>query len=187
MLAEGDADTLSLDEIVRSKIVDAVRRVHLSAPAYLLESGHNFADEVYWQDRESGWVLLPDDFMRLIVFSMSDWERSVYTAISTTDPAYRFQRQRVKALRGTAQRPVCAVARRPEGLVLEFYSCKSRQATVSQAVYQPYPSVDAEGGIDISERCHASVIYTTAALTLATMGESQLSSEMLELAKTMIQ
>ena len=32
----GDIDTLSLNDIIRSKIVEAVRQVHASAPSYLL-------------------------------------------------------------------------------------------------------------------------------------------------------
>ena len=54
LLADGDIDTLSLDEIVRSKILEAVRRVHTEAPPYMLESGHDFGDELYWADKNSG-------------------------------------------------------------------------------------------------------------------------------------
>lgn len=108
LLQTDDVDTLALDDIVRSKVLEAVVRVHSNAPTYLLEHSHNFGDAVYWGDLESGWVLLPQDFMRLIVFEMSDWEQAVFTAISTTDPEYQLQRQRIKALRGTAQKPaVC--------------------------------------------------------------------------------
>ena len=68
----GDVDTLALNDIIKSKIIEAVKRVHSSAPPYLLDGGHNFGDEVYWQKCESGWVLLPEDFMRFVVFQMSD-------------------------------------------------------------------------------------------------------------------
>ena len=37
LIESGDIDTLSLDEIIRSKIVEAVQRVHTAAPYYLLE------------------------------------------------------------------------------------------------------------------------------------------------------
>lgn len=109
LLYTDDVNTLALDDIVRSKILEAVVRVHTSAPTHMLEEGHNFGDSIFWGDQESGCVLLPQDFMRLISFEMSDWERAVYTAISPTDPEYALQRQRVKALRGTAQKPVCVI------------------------------------------------------------------------------
>ena len=44
----GDVDTLSLNDIIKSKIVDAVKRIHSTAPSYLLDGGHNFGDAIYW-------------------------------------------------------------------------------------------------------------------------------------------
>ena len=139
LIESGDIDTLALDEIIKSKILEAIQRVHRDAPNYLLEGGHNFGDAVYWRELESGWVLLPKDFLRLVVFEMDDWEQAVYQAISTDDPEYEKQHSRFKGIRGTAQRPVCAIGIRPEGRVLEFYSCKSTDAKVSRAIYIPYP------------------------------------------------
>lgn len=186
LLDVGDIDTLALDDIIRSKIVEAAQRVHMDAPSYLLEGGHNFGDALYWGDKESGWVLLPKDFMRLVVFEMSDWERAVYTAISTEDPEYSKQRSRFKGIRGTAQRPVCAIGIRPEGRVLEFYSCKSTDAQVSRAMYVPYPRIDKGGGIDISERCYKAVVYVAAGLTLVSCGETEKGNALSELAQTFL-
>lgn len=187
LLKTGDINTLSLDDIVRAKIPEAVRLVHMAAPTYLLENGHNFGDSIYWGELESGWVLLPDDFMRLIVFKMSDWERSVYTAISTDDPKYEKMRSRYKGIRGTYQKPSCAIAIRPEGRVLEFYSCKDNTAYVSMGIYLPYPQVDETDGIDISPKCYQSIIYMAAALTLTTYGETQKASEFSNLSKMLLQ
>lgn len=184
LLDTGDIDTLALDEIIKSKILEAIQRVHMDAPNYLLESGHNFGDAVYWKELESGWVLLPADFMRLVVFEMDDWEQAVYQAISTDDPEYKKQRSRFKGIRGTAQRPVCAIAIRPEGRVLEFYSCKSKDAQVSRAMYIPYPKIDEDNGVDICERCYNAVVYTAAGLTLLTCGEVEKGNAVSELAQT---
>ena len=186
LLESGDIDTLALDDIIRSKILEAVQRVHMDAPNYLLEGGHNFGDAVYWRELESGWVLLPQDFMRLVVFEMDDWEQAVYQAISTDDPEYEKQRSRFKGIRGTAQRPVCAIAIRPEGRVLEFYSCKSKDAQVSRAMYIPYPKIDEGNGVDICERCYNSVVYTAAGLTLLTCGEVEKGNAVSELAQTFL-
>lgn len=186
LIESGDIDTLALDEIIKSKILEAIQRIHLEAPNVLLEGGHNFGDAVYWRELESGWVLLPPDFMRLVVFEMDDWEQAVYQAISTDDPEYEKQRSRFKGIRGTAQRPVCAIAIRPEGRVLEFYSCKSEDANVRRAVYIPYPTIDEDGGVDISERCYNAVIYTIAGLTLLTCGEVEKGNAVSELAQTFL-
>ena len=186
LLESGDIDTLALDDIIRSKILEAVQRVHMDAPNYLLEGGHNFGDAVYWRELESGWVLLPPDFMRLVVFEMDDWEQAVYQAISTDDPEYEKQRSRFKGIRGTAQRPVCAIAIRPEGRVLEFYSCKSSDAHVSRAMYIPYPKIDEANGVDICERCYKAVVYTAAGLTLLACGEAERGNALSELAQTFL-
>lgn len=186
LLNTGDIDTLALDDIIRSKILEAIQRVHLCAPYYLLECGHNFGDAVYWVDLESGWVLLPEDFMRLVVFEMDDWEQAVYQAITTDDQEYEKQHSRFKGLRGTSQRPVCALGIRPEGRVLEFYSCKSKDAQVSRAIYIPYPKIDEDGGVDVSERCYHAVVYTAAGLTLITCGEEAKGNNLSEIAQTFL-
>lgn len=43
----GDIDTLTVEEIITSKIVDAVRMVTIDAPSYLLDGGEAFC----WQSR----------------------------------------------------------------------------------------------------------------------------------------
>ena len=187
-LAElGDVDTLSQDELIESKLLESVERVHLSAPIHLLESGHNFGDALYWRDLESGWVLLPDDFMRLVVFEMDDWERAVYAALRADSPEAVVQHSRYKGLRGTSEHPVCVLDVRAEGKVLEFYSCKSQSAQVRRGVYLPYPVIDANGGIDISERCYQSVVYTAAGLVLLTVGETEAGEASLQTAQTLLQ
>lgn len=184
-LAEiGDVDTLALNDIIKSKIVEGVKRVHSSAPSYLLDGGYNFGDSVYWEDQESGWVLLPEDYMRFVVFKMDDWSRAVYTCGTSDDPDYLKQHSRFKGIRGTAERPRCFIVARPEGRALEFYSSKSEEATVSRAMYLPYPKVDRYGGIEICERCYGSVVYTIAALVSATLGDTEKSNVMNELAKS---
>lgn len=208
LIANADEDTLQLDEVIQSKIEEAVDRVHMAAPYYLLEQGHNinvdvededdsdaggdtdevvaYAPGIHWAPMECGWILLPEDFMRLVVFQMSDWERPVYGVITPDTPEYKKQRSRVKALRGTSQRPVCALVVRPEGKALEFYSCKSNQATVAKAVYIPHATIDEYGGVDISEKCYTAVVYTIAALALNSMGEPERGNLMLEKANTFL-
>lgn len=179
-----DVDTLSVDSIIRSKICESVKRVHSAAPSHLLDGGHNFGDAVYWMEHESGWVLLPEDFMRFVVFEMDDWSRPVFEALSANDSEYEKQHSRFKGIRGTAEHPVCFICVRPEGRVLEFYSCKSEEAQVSRAVYLPYPKIDEDGAVEICQRCYDAVVYTTAALVLNTFGDMEKSAVFNELAKT---
>ena len=186
LIADEDVDTLSLDEIIRSKIAEGVRRVLIDAPVHLLDGGEPFGDAIYRRDKGSGWILLPCDFMRLIIFKMSDWERPVYEAITAADPEYQLQHSRYKGIRGNPQKPVVAIVSRQEGRVLELYSCKSEEATVEQALYLPLPKVDEYGGIEIPERCYRPVVYEVASLVLATIGQGELSTFMNELGKQLL-
>jgi len=191
LITSGDIDTLTLDEIIQSKILEAVQRVHLKAPSFFLEVGHNFGDALYWEpDKNCGWVPLPQDFLRLVVFEMSDWERAVYQAISTDDPEYAKQRSRYQGIRGNPQRPVCAIAIRESagivGKALEFYSCKTTTATVKRAVYIPFPTVE-NGEVDLSQRCYTAIIYTAAALTLLTLGDKDKASALDGIADSLLQ
>lgn len=197
LVNDDDMDMLTLQDVIGSKILEAVELVHKAAPYWMLELGHNFSHNdgdddsrrtIYWKgvDDTCGYLLLPDDFMRLVVFEMSDWERPVYEAISTDGPMYRRQHSRVKALRGTAQRPVVALGVKPEGKTLEFWSCKSRNATVTRAVYIPFPVVDANNGVDISERCYEAVVYMCAGLTMMSCGEGERAKNLMDLAKTLL-
>lgn len=185
---EGDSTTLELNAIIRSKIEEAVRITELAAPYYLLETGHNFGDELFWNEKKdgSGWVLLPTDFARLMVFRMSDWERAVTEAVTVDSIIYQRQSSRYKGIRGNTQKPICAIVQRPEGKALEFYSSKDDKAKVATALYLPVKSIDEDGGIDISERCYRSVVYAVAALTLETLGETQRAERMMGISKSLL-
>lgn len=211
LLITDDNDTLSLDEIILAKLTDAVRIVEMEAPATMLESGHDFGgvtvddateqtsssstedspdnnrDNVFWTTGGKGFIILPNDFMRLVAFRMSDWKRTVFEAISENDPQYALQSSKWKGICGNPEKPVCAIVRRSEGKVLEFYSCSDETATVVQATYVPIPKIDIDGGIDIPEDCYRAVVYRAASLALASIGETQLSTTMLEISKSLLQ
>lgn len=186
LLALEDIETLSMEDIIESKVEEAVRRVESVAPINMLESGHNLIDSLFWNGDGSGFVVLPDDFMRLMAFKMSDWERVIHDAISVNDPIYLKQSSRFKGIRGNKQKPVVAIVNRPEGRALEFYSCDNENATMEIGVYRPYPKVDEYKGVEISERCYRAVVYTIGALVLITYGEADKASALTELSKSIL-
>lgn len=187
LIMEGDTDTLTLDEIIYAKLADAVRMVEMEAPLTMLESGHDFGEhDTYIGEDGKGFIILPDDFMRLISFRMSDWTRTIYEAITESDPQYALQSSRFKGICGNPEKPVVAVVRRSEGKVLEFYSCRDNAATVAQATYLPIPKIDRDGGIDVAEDCYRAAVYRAASLALASVGD-QLSTSMLEISKSLLQ
>lgn len=150
----GESPQLRLDEIIEQLMPEAAKDATLEAPLCDLEQGHTFGDAVHWGHHCDGWVLLPDDFLRLVCFKMSDWSVAAYHAISADDPLYYLQYSPFESLKGCPQKPVCALVNRPEGQVLEFFSCADRDAHVERAAYVPVPAYDALGGLDVSERCY---------------------------------
>lgn len=181
-----DTDTLSLNDIIKSKIIDGVRIVHSAAPIYLLDDEVcDFGNNLYWREElpDSGFVLLPDDFMRLIAFRMSDWSHAVYNAITPAHPEYMKQSSPFKGIRGNCQKPVCAIVLKPEGMALEFYSCKDTNAGISEASYLPYPIIENER-IKICQKCYQGTIYTIASLVSATLGNTDMQNMFNELAKS---
>ena len=185
LLVEDDIDTVSFNDIIHAKLTDAVRMVEMEAPLHLLEQGHQFGENIVWVDDGKGWLILPDDFMRLVVFKMSDWHHSVSEAITQDDPKYSRQWSKWKGICGNPEKPVVAIVNRAEGNVLEFFSCNDDTATVEQAVYIPLPRIDLDGGIDVSEKCYKAAVYRAGALALSSIGD-QLATTMVELSKSLL-
>lgn len=185
LLVEDDIETVSFNDIIYAKLTDAVRMVEMEAPLHLLEQGHQFGENIVWGDEGKGWLILPDDFMRLVVFKMSDWHHSVSEAITQDDPKYSRQWSKWKGICGNPEKPVVAIVNRAEGNVLEFFSCNDDTATVEQAVYIPLPRIDLDGGIDVSEKCYKAAVYRAGALALSSIGD-QLATTMIELSKSLL-
>lgn len=181
-----DIDTLSINDIIEGKIVDAVIAVERSAPVHLLGTGEPFGTSVAWNSSVgygSGHIVLPSDFMRLIVFQMSDWSRGVSHAISNTDPLYNVQQSKFAGVRGCPEKPVVAIVPGNVGLLLEFYSCMAgERVCVKSARYLPLPIIT-DGSVEICEKCYQAVIYYCAYLVCSTYGEHDLATTMLNASK----
>ena len=194
----GDVDTLALEKIILSKIEDAARIVESNAARRLLTDGywHFDSSKVFWNgDGTTGKVNLPADFMRLVVFKMSDWDYAVTEPIMSDDPAYARQHSRYGGVRGNPQRPVAALVERPPGFALEFFSCRTNEATIELATYLRYPKVETyespEGDddeaefeegeliISICENLKSAVVYYAAYMTALDTGETALAESML--------
>lgn len=173
LLTEEDSETLTLDALIGSKIEEGVRHVIAGAPLTMIDSGKTITGSVTMRAASgSGYLILPDDFMRLLLLKLGSWERPVTTAIGAGDPRYAMQFSRHAGIRGTRQKPVAALTRRSTGLALEMFPFSSGDG-IEQGFYYPYPKMDADGGINIPEALYEAAVYRTAALTLKTYGEAE--------------
>lgn len=177
-----DLDTLTLDEILLSKVEDAARLVEEGAAHYLLDAGKPFGASVEWESQEgygAGKVNLPADFMRLVTFRMSDWYRPVTDVITEDSPLYSQQSSRYLGVRGNPERPVVAITHGAAGQVLEFYSCSAGPGVrVSVARYLPIPTIK-DGYIDLCPKLQRAVVYRLASMASAIVGASDLAALLL--------
>lgn len=70
----------------------------------------------------AGHVTVPDDFLRLVEFKMTEWKRPVNVAYDEGSPMAL--RQYNRFIRGGCCKPVCVLAQRNGRLVLEYFSVK---------------------------------------------------------------
>lgn len=174
-----DTDTLNVNEIILASIPRAVRNVHAVAPPDFLDDSctKTSTGEVKWNTGgKTGYVELDSDFLRFLSFKMSDWERTVYEPITPDNPLYAQQKSRWAGVRGTPEKPVCALSLIGGKAVIEFFSCKNQTATCDLR-YVTLPAVS-EGSIPISARCYDAVVYEAAALTATSLNDATLSAMM---------
>lgn len=83
-------------------------------------------------------LVLPNDFLRLVTLQMSDWERPIQTFVNEDSAEYRKQRNRY--LRGTNTKPIGALVHQNGIAMAELYSCSSNMATMMFGQYVPEPA-----------------------------------------------
>lgn len=185
-----DIDTLSLEEIIESKIEDAARIVENGASRHLLDGGKNFGNSIFWYSEVgygAGRILLPSDFLRLVSFQMSDWDLPCNSVITEDDPLYAAQFSRFPGVRGNPQKPVVAITTQPGGAVLEFFSCtKGPNVFVRKATYIPIPVIE-DGHIDLCPKLERAVVYYAAHLVAATVGDTNGATALLNISNTLMQ
>lgn len=189
LLDVDDIDALTLDELIRKKLPVAARIVHTKAPRYLLDSGRAFGETIGWIGSVGigcGVIHLPDDFMRLVSFQMSDWDYPVVEAITEESPEYAKLHSRFPGLSGCPQRPVVAITQQPVGQVLEFYSCTAGSSvTLRRARYIPYPKIK-NNGIELCEKLYDATVHYTAYLVALSMRATELANALLSISENLM-
>ena len=103
--------TNPLDLLISALLDEAAKNTLMMAPFHILEP--SIAEETSGtpdiEDElgETGYVELPDNFLRLISFKMEEWERPVNIPILNTTPEYFMQKN--KYVRGGVSKPVVSI------------------------------------------------------------------------------
>lgn len=170
-----DTDTLEMDDIIRSKIVDAINAVHRAAPLDMLELSSSFPS-VTWTFRNKGigYVHLPADFLRLGLFKMTDWAYGVSEALSPVSENYRQQFSDWSGVRGNPLHPVIALSDdSADGrCILEFFSCDSTNATAMMMYVKAV--TETASAYKIEAQLYRAVVLKAAALTASAYSNTDL-------------
>lgn len=130
-------------EVINSPLIDSLLNestdeVQLLAPIYLLDATEHAVstnDQVENTDN-TGYIVLPDDFLRLVSFKMSVWKRAVTQAISEENPLYN--KQKNTYTRGGIAKPVAVIRFEPSEnnrKVLEYYSVTNNNHNIDRLLY----------------------------------------------------
>lgn len=92
-----------------------------------------------WISPGMGEMELPEDFLRLTVFRMSDWKRSVTTAVSSDSPVYSLRRDSRSSRKNIRKVPMVALKEGRRRRKLEFIGSFDPGAYVERAGYVPLP------------------------------------------------
>jgi len=151
LVPEGEGVTFSLssdtnitnptDWLVNSQMDESVKNVCLQAPLSALKpTAYTEATEgtPFVAEGKAGYIALPDTFLRLSSFKMSDWVREIVVPITPNDPLYK--RQSNEYMRGGITKPVAVLNWKyissSMKRILEYYSIDTLH-TIEKLFYIP--------------------------------------------------
>lgn len=190
-----DTDTLEMEEIIKSKIADGVNAVRKAAPLSMLDLTRKASGEdwpVTWIDGDKciGEVELPDDYLRLVMFKMSDWAHAATTPIAADTALYHQQFSEWKGVRGNPSRPNIAIAAdTATGKdMIQFFSCDSTEATaeltyIKRCTWANEPNESDEIEYEIEKPIYRAVVLKIAALVAATYANGDLAQLLNQMAQ----
>ena len=186
-----DNNTLTLDDLITDCVLRAARVTLLNAPLKLVGEGKTLDTDIHWESQPGfgmGFTMLPDDFLRLVTFQMTDWERPAVNTITAEDTLYSQQRSRYPGMRGCPQRPIVAVVSYPAGMALELFSCRGgEKVAVRRAQYLSEPTFDKNNKIELPTKCYDCIVYLTASLVCGVLKDNDLSVALGNTAKELLQ
>jgi len=133
----GLEDSKPIDVIIESLLDESAKEVLLKAPIHRLNvSSHSAVASIDPARSYTGYITLPDDYVRLVEFKMEEWERPVVEFHANNSLVA--QRQHNKWLRVKTSKPVAVLSSRVSGgsviPVVEYYSVRQSHI-VSRFLY----------------------------------------------------
>lgn len=166
-----DTNTLQLDEIIKSKVVEATNGILSQCPLEWCGEGEemNFNSIINQVSDELGVVSVLKDslYLRLLGAKMPDWDYPVTKTISFYSDEYKQQKSRYAGMRGNPQRPIVADVYNS----LEFYT--TRHTKPEYVRYLKRMVGDVESVTLPHELLRRVLEYQVAGLTCVTLKDSE--------------
>lgn len=193
-----------LNKEIKQALLMAVRQLSQELPVSMLTptvltNGTDLTPAQRKFDDGSGWVVLPDDFLRLVEFRLNTWLQSVFTTIEPTSDEAKHQASLWG--RGTPQKPRAMEAYDAEGNhVLRYWTAGKYRGytgaigqvydhTIQNLTYIPSVNTIASGAtsvnVPIKEGAMDYVVYRAASLVLTGKKETALAQQFWQMSQAM--
>lgn len=192
-LAEATTDSTLMDNIIKSKIGDALRWICLFAPAEQLSGGDSSSSSainIIVDDTgnvpQNGRIAMGDGFIRLIRVRCSSWHRAIMgNSLLKEDSDEYMQLMDAYGAEATVDRPQAALIESAEKKVEVWPHASGSTYELTKLVMpstEDTDSLEPTDDINIPTLLEPSFIYYLAFLTLSAYEDSR-SARMLEIAK----
>ena len=131
----------NLIDLIREEIEPVATVCILSATSSELNESEEHDAEVEWEGIGRGRITLPSDFLRLIRFRMSDWDRSVTRFMEYGSETYYLRFHPRAGRRGVRSSPAVAIQPEGAGACLEFIGSSDPGAYVERFSYISRPVI----------------------------------------------
>ena len=185
----GDIDTLSIDELIESKIIDAATAVLRAAPLPLLSDAANALTgslSISSSAPLKATLSLPADFLRLIRFKLASWPIPAHEALPADSREY-IRANSPYHVHGTKDRPLVFLL--PGGTVnsqpvmkLEAYCAGSNSDTLDGCLYAKYPSINTVSSseqIVLGSQLKRPTVYYAASLVAMSVKEKEVAERLM--------
>lgn len=184
----GDVDTLSIDDIIESKIIDAADAVIRSAPINKLYDISKALTSTQTISQNAPFIVtlsLPSDFLRLIRFQMSGWKYPVYEALPCTAPEY-VQCHSEYGVCGTKNRPMLFITPYGEETQRLEAFCAGSASDTMDFLYVENPKF-VDNSIKLGKHLVRPTIYYAAYLVAITLGAGDSAEKLLTTCNEMLE
>lgn len=152
----------NLAELIPDIVLEVAPQCILEADTQNLNESIEADVEVEWEGPGRGRVLLPNDFLRLVSFRMSDWKRSLTRFMDYGSEAYQLRFFPAKGRAGIRKSPAAAICREGTHAWLEFIGSTDPGAYAERFSYIPRPEISQDGHIWLPQSLLPEIVRASA-------------------------